>query len=285
MASLFAENAAARHDSHETLIRGHYTLRIVLLTVNNAEGPREPYLYALTFGLLIVWAALLFGGFLLGKPTEDNSQRIPRTARMLSSLALVIAAWAFAFFSDEEGMPLRGFVAFGMSFGFLGDLFMAGVIGKRNVIGGMMAFGLGHVLYIAGFTSLAAIPLMVESGATPPFWPILLVWAAALALWYLVVLRPASERTLLHWLALPYSILLATTLGVTLGAALMLGQAQAWLPVIGAALFLLSDLILAAEMFNGLRFKWAAIGDVVWLTYGPAQLLIVYGAALIATSV
>ncbi len=253
--------------------------------MNNAEGPREPYLFALTLGLLAIWAVLLFGGYLFGKPTDSNRQRIPRAARMFSSLALVLAAWAFAFFSDEEGMGFRGFVAFGMTFGFLGDLFMAGVIGKRNVIGGMLAFGTGHVLYIAGFSVLATIPAMAERGAALAFWPVLLAWVVALACWYAVVLRPASERTMLHWLALPYSILLATTLGVAISAALMLDQGGAWLPVIGAALFLLSDLILAAELFNGLAFKRIAVGDVVWLTYGPAQMLIVYGAAIIGTSV
>jgi hypothetical protein len=45
---------------------------------------------------------------------------------------------------------------------------------------------------------------------------------------------------------------------------------------IGAALFLLSDLILAGELFSGLKFP--LIGDVIWLTYGPAQALIVYAA-------
>ena len=48
---------------------------------------------------------------------------------------------------------------------------------------------------------------------------------------------------------------------------------------LGGALFLLSDLILAGDMFSGLYFP--LIGDVIWLTYGPAQMLIVYsiGAA------
>ena len=49
---------------------------------------------------------------------------------------------------------------------------------------------------------------------------------------------------------------------------------------IGGALFLLSDLILAARLFNEVHFP--LIGDVIWLTYGPAQMLIVYsvGSAL-----
>jgi hypothetical protein len=48
-------------------------------------------------------------------------------------------------------------------------------------------------------------------------------------------------------------------------------------------LLLLSDLILAAELFNDLHFP--LVGDVVWLTYGPAQALIVYAvnSALLVT--
>ena len=48
---------------------------------------------------------------------------------------------------------------------------------------------------------------------------------------------------------------------------------------LGAALFLLSDLILAGEMFSGLSFP--LIGDAIWLTYGPAQMLIVYSVAAV----
>jgi hypothetical protein len=59
------------------------------------------------------------------------------------------------------------------------------------------------------------------------------------------------------------------------GLALQQGQFT-WL-AIGAALFLISDLILAAQLFNDLSFP--LIGDVIWLTYGPGQMLIVYSAA------
>ena len=51
---------------------------------------------------------------------------------------------------------------------------------------------------------------------------------------------------------------------------------QSMVSAVGAALFLASDLILAAQLFNDLRFP--LISDVVWLTYGPAQMLIVYSA-------
>ena len=84
--------------------------------------------------------------------------------------------------------------------------------------------------------------------------------------------------TVVHWIALPYALLLAGTAGVATGLALQDGR---FVPLaLGAALFLLSDLILAGEMFSGMRFR--LIGDIIWLTYGPAQMLIVYsiGAVL-----
>src|SRR5690606_23634776 len=90
--------------------------------------------------------------------------------------------------------------------------------------------------------------------------------------WYLAVWRGVGERTSLHSAALPYALLLASTAGAATGLALQnalfVGMA------IGAALFLLSDLILAAFLFRGASFP--LIDDVVWLTYGPAQMLIVY---------
>jgi len=58
---------------------------------------------------------------------------------------------------------------------------------------------------------------------------------------------------------------------IVLGQRLMAGQG-AW----GATLFVVSDMILAAERFAGAQSH--LIDDWVWLTYGPAQMLIVYSA-------
>jgi hypothetical protein len=80
---------------------------------------------------------------------------------------------------------------------------------------------------------------------------------------------------MLHRAALPYALLLASTAGLATGLAV---QAPAFVPLaIGGGLFLLSDLILAARLFNGVYFY--LIGDIVWLTYGPAQALIVYSVS------
>ena len=72
---------------------------------------------------------------------------------------------------------------------------------------------------------------------------------------------------------MPYALLLAATAGSATGLGL---QTAVFLPVaLGAALFLLSDLLIAGELFSDLSFPY--IGDAIWLTYGPAQMLILYG--------
>jgi uncharacterized membrane protein YhhN len=198
---------------------------------------------------------------------------MPRWTRLASSFVLVIAAWSIAFFSDEDGMSFRGWIAVGMTLGFVGDLFMAQVFPlKQYVIGGMAAFGLGHIAYIGAFLGI------VSSVSALPF---VIMWIIAAVLWGFVVYQPARRQqtvNVIHFIALPYALLLATTAGAAINAAQMLDEWQAILPVIGALLFLVSDLILAAELFSGAKFRW--INDVVWLTYGPAQMLIVYGSAL-----
>lgn len=58
-------------------------------------------------------------------------------------------------------------------------------------------------------------------------------------------------------------------------------QDKAYVPfAVGGARFLVGDLILAAELFNGAEFRF--VGDAIWFTYGVGQMLIVMtaGAAL-----
>lgn len=195
---------------------------------------------------------------------------------MLSSLTLVVAGWAWWWTSrNSDVRDYARLIATGMTLGFAGDLFMAGLLpAPQPVLGGIAAFGLGHVAYIAAMWRLAG-DQGLNAGRTR--WG---AWAAWLVIggvgWYAVVFR-GQEATALHWAALPYALLLASTAGIASGMAL---QAPAFKPLaLGAALFLFSDLILAARLFNDLGFPM--INDVVWLTYGPGQALIVYsiGAA------
>ena len=222
--------------------------------------------------LLILWAVLLFGGFFFGP--ADPSQRMPKWTRLTSSAVLVLAGWSwFLITRHNAANSFVLWLAIGMTFGFLGDLFMAGMMpGGRNVLGGMATFGLGHVAYIIGIWRFGNQIGLTDGSAR---WGSLVVWwiIGALA-WYFVVFL-GQQATTLHYAALPYALLLASTAGMATGLAFQQGQFT-WLAV-GAALFLISDLILAAQLFNDLNFP--LIGDVIWLTYGPGQMLIVYSAA------
>ena len=226
--------------------------------------------------LLAIWAALLFGGFILGHRWPDGSRRMPVWTRMASSLTLVIAAWyGFSLASTDASARFALPVAIGMTLGFIGDLFMAKLIiqSEHHVLGGIGAFGLGHIAYIVGFISFGE-----AVGATDNRIAAWVIWLIIGVIgWYVAVYRGQQSRSTLHYAALPYALLLASSTGLATGLALNL---SALIPLaVGCALFLLSDLILAARLFNGLFFP--LIDDVVWLTYGPGQMLIVYsiGAA------
>ncbi|HLU10570.1 MAG TPA: lysoplasmalogenase [Oceanobacillus sp.] len=237
----------------------------------------ETLLNSLLFVLWIVWALLLFGGMVIGKPDAERTRRMPRWTRMASSLTLVIAAWSYTLLHrDSLYADVMTLVAVGMTLGFLGDLFMAKLILRNDkyIFGGIGAFGLGHIAYIAAFLTLAG---RLGLDASAPRWAALIVlWIIGATFWYLVVLRGAERASILHWAALPYALLLATTAGLAGGLALQDGR---FAPVaLGALLFLTSDLILAARLFNHAYFRW--IDDWVWLTYGPAQMLIVYGVGI-----
>lgn len=231
-------------------------------------GPR-----AWLIGLLVLWAALLFGGFVFAHTGASRSRRMPLWTRLGSSLVLVLAAWGWCITGwAAPGRVLRLWVAAGMTLGCAGDLLMAPTAsGRRSLPGGMSAFGLGHAAYIAGTLLYAG-----QAGLAQPVYTVralLFWWAIGLAGWFWAVGR-GPGRTPLHWLALPYALLLATTTGITARLAQQLPRF--WPMAAGAALFLISDLILARSLFAGQRFR--LIDDLIWLTYGPGQMLIVYAA-------
>jgi hypothetical protein len=226
-------------------------------------------------GLLILWAIFLFGGFLFGKLNADQTHRIPRWGRMASSFTLVIVAWSWFILADVFPRSYSLLLAVGVTLGFIGDLFMAKLIPfKDYVLGGIGSFGLGHIAYIIAFISFSNGRHWFRGNENIRWNAVIFWWVIALVSWYFVVFR-GQKHSFLRYAALPYGLLLATTAGLATGLAL---HTPLFIPLaIGTALFLLSDFTLAAQLFNGLHFKM--IGDVVWLTYGPAQMLIVYSVA------
>ncbi len=223
--------------------------------------------------LWVVWAVLLAAAMLLGNFAGGHGTAAAATARMGSSVALVVTAWtAYAMWRHAPVARFALLIAVGMTLGTLGDFFNADLLTfiplKNGTLGGIAAFGLGHVAYIAGCFYLAKRAALTNRSlmiGAILFWQLV-----GLVSWYFVVMQGAESRDLV-WPALPYSLLLAGTTGVATGLALQ-DRRLAWL-ALGAALFLASDLILAFGLFRG-GFPHST--EAVWLTYGPGQMFIVF---------
>jgi YhhN-like protein len=225
--------------------------------------------------LWIVWAVLLGGAMALGNLGGGHGGALPTAARMGSSVTLVATAW-LAYFLWHTGPARRVLLclAIGMTLGTVGDFFNAGWLDYvpvlHGTLGGIAAFGLGHIAYITGAIDLGRRADIIRRSA---MLAAVLAWQlVGLVGWYFVVMLGEENRDLV-WPALPYSLLLAGTAGVTSGLALV--ERRLGGLALGAALFLASDLILAFGLFRG---HFSHQTEAVWLTYGPGQMLIVFSA-------
>lgn len=215
---------------------------------------------ALAYALLLAELARGGGG---------ARNRIALPIRMASS-ALVWAAaillWRAAPAGAERSRA--GLAAAGMGCGFLGDLVMARVIPlPQHVMFGMLAFGAGHVQYLRAAAALPGRPEAPVAAAG-----LAGSWAVGAAGWRILAYSP-SQPAPLNAAALVYALLLSSVAG--LGAAMAARDWRKATLATGGALFLISDLVLAGELFRGLDFP--QIGDVVWLTYLAGQGMIVIG--------
>lgn len=196
----------------------------------------------------------------------------------LSSITLSLAAgihW-FARRKSPAGRFVLG-IAVGMVFGCLADAY--GVVPTswrfaETLAVIMVLFALGHVFYITACWELAGRLRLRRRG----------VWLASLGLWTLVgaglwgaIVSWAPGAGVYRWPSLGYGLLLSATAGAMTSLAV---QRRRFYPMaIGAALFLVSDAVLAVYLFHAAP---PIVGAVVWLTYGVGQMLIVYGAAAVS---
>jgi hypothetical protein len=250
---------------------------------STSAGYSPDRVIAVFVALWLAWAGLLAAAMVLGNPSlgsalgldfaEGHGSIEATAARMVSSLVLVVVGWlAFALWRVLPAGRFTLCIAIGMTAGAIGDFFNAGWLDfvplSSPVLGGIIAFGLGHIAYITGCLDLARRAGLTDRRAMASA---VAAWQlVGLVGWYFVALQGTEARAVV-WPALPYSLLLAGTAGVTSGLALQ--DRRFVMLALGAALFLASDLILAFEMFRG---HFAHDTECVWLTYGPGQMLIVF---------
>lgn len=227
-------------------------------------------------GLWLAWGVLLAGGLIVDRWSFEGASSYSAVGRLGSSLVLVAAGWWwFVICRPSTAATYAGLIALGMSLGALGDFFNAGLLQSliplpNPVLGGIAAFGLGHLAYIRScFDARRRTGLQLGL----KWWGAVLVWQLiALASWYWIVWSTNNESLrMLVWPALAYSLLLAGTAGVATGLAVQ--DRRFAMLAVGSALFLISDLVLAWGMFRG-SFPYRT--QAVWIPYSGGQMLIVY---------
>lgn len=141
-----------------------------------------------------------------------------------------------------------------------GDIFLLGE-GDRRFLGGLAAFLLGHLAYLASF---------IHVGLDSPWMIVPAVLVLAATVWVTRPLLPtvhADKGTGMTAAVTAYMGVIA----VMLLAAALTGS---WVLLLGATIFLVSDTLLALDRFVQQR-SWARLAVIV--TYHVGQALIVVG--------
>lgn len=194
-----------------------------------------------------------------------------QTLRLVSKPLIVLSLLAyFLLRTKETSSPLKGWVVGALVFSWLGDVLL--LFEARDplfFILGLSAFLLAHVTYIVFFNRLRRVEGIVLQPLL--FLPVLVYYIGLISLLY----------PNLGGLKLPvvvYGAVISTMLAAALHLKAVRGSRAGALFVLGAALFVLSDSLLAVNKFLE---PFAGAGLLIMLTYGLAQFLIVRGSILV----
>ena len=127
-------------------------------------------------------------------------------------------------------------------------------------VGGMAAFGLAHVFYSAAFITIIRRDGLNKSGW--PFAALVLAASIGLAIWF----APGQAELGLIIPATAYSVIIS----IMVISALM--SKAPLIAKLGAAIFMLSDSLIAVGMF---AHQPVPIGSV-WITYAAAQIMLAW---------
>ncbi len=232
-----------------------------------ASNLTSPGNLLVVLGLVAIPVVLLIA-VVFGHTNAERTRRTLKPLRLSTSWILVACAWIIFSTSTILRAPAL-LIALGMTCGALGDLILANVIKTPNaMIGGIVVFALGHLLYIAAFSQTAQ-----ALGLTDPFtgslvWVVLILIASFL--WFFFIYNPAKSR-MLNIGSLLYGWLIAVMAGVAV--ALAMQDPRFTLTALGGILFLISDLILGNRELRD--HGWFLVHDVVWVLYITGQAFIV----------
>lgn len=196
--------------------------------------------------------ALIYGLWL----TESPPSALRSTIKTGATALLALAGW-------QAGTP--GLIVAGLALGALGDLLLSRP-SQSAFLAGMAAFALGHLAYIAAFLPLIAAEPMQIAAATG--LAALLLLSCRFWLW------PHAQG-----LAGPVAAY-SGVIAAMLAAAFMLGPGHLAIQT-GAALFTLSDVLLALRLFRTTdAAKRRLLSHLLWPAYWLGQALILSGTLM-----
>lgn len=176
-----------------------------------------------------------------------------------SYLVKIVPILSLAIIAYKKIPGLRGkYVFVGLLFSAVGDVFLA-LDGKNYFIIGLAAFGIAHILYILSF-------LRNPVYKKPRIFVIFVFLIYGVFIWSLL-------HASLGKMLIPVTIYIS--LITFMGFSAVLGKANHYLIIIGAALFIISDSTIAVNMY---LLKVPNSSLWIMLTYYPAQFLITYGS-------
>ena len=223
----------------------------------------------------IGWLVTLLGAFVTGATAEYWWRGARLDMAMLSCLLLAVAAW-IAWWS-LRGTRVAGamaLVAVGMTLGFYGDSHVGDRLWwppfPHKIIGGIVFYGLGHLAYVAACCLIRRLEGMAGGIR---WWAPIFVWQLIALLSWACVALTSSEEPGLRVPTLLYTLLVAATPGFA--TALAVQQPNYRWMALGGALFLISDILLAWQLFH---VSFAGIEALTWINYGGGEMLVVYGA-------
>ena len=181
-----------------------------------------------------------------------------REVEPLAQPAFMVLLIPLAWLLHADGVSYVQFLLAGLVLSLVGDVLLLGD-SDVHFLGGLIAFLLGHLAYIAAFRRVPG---------DGPIWPgvLLVVLAVGVVVWVRLLPRLRAD-----WREGGPLVLYAAIIGAMAALAWATGL---WVVGLGATLFLVSDTVLAYQRFEG-DLPHGRL--VVMVTYHLAQVLIVVG--------
>lgn len=184
-----------------------------------------------------------------------------RRALVVVAKPLTLAALiAVALTGGAAEHPVGRWLLLGLVLSLAGDIFLLGAA-KTTFLAGLVSFLLGHLAYVVAFVSLRL---------AEPAWGLVGLLLVIGALPFIARIIPGAHR----YGGAGFAVAVTAYTLVIAAMVLTAWMTGRWVAGIGAGLFMVSDTVLAANLF----LRRHRFGDLtVMVTYHLGQLLIVLG--------